>query len=60
MSRKLALLFFAKFTHHIIGIKTEKEIVIMMNIIYKLVEWFNITATLSYDEMVFVAMNRLS
>ena len=32
----------------------------MMNIIYKLVEWFNTTATLSYDEMVFVTMNRLS
>lgn len=33
----------------------------MMNIIHKLVAWYNTTiAELGYDEMVFIELNRLS
>lgn len=32
----------------------------MMNIIAKLIGWFNATATLSYDEMVFVGISNLN
>lgn len=32
----------------------------MMNIINKLIEWFNATTMLSYDEMIFVEISRLS
>lgn len=32
----------------------------MMNIIARLIEWFNTTAILSVDEMVFVGISRLS
>lgn len=31
----------------------------MMNIIYKLIEWFNAVATLSCDETIFVEISRL-
>ncbi len=32
----------------------------MMNIIAKLIGWFNTTATMSYDEIVFVGISRLN
>lgn len=32
----------------------------MMNIICKLIEWFNTVGALSYEEMVFIGISRLS
>lgn len=40
--------------------KTKKEIDIMMSIICNLVEWFNTTMAMSYGEMVFIGISRLS